>query len=144
MADLFPLGSIPQLSAWEGETLTFKVTSGLGGGAKFSKRAIPSPKGRTSIDEKTGLFTYEPSPEDKEEFAVWIRARAGAKEESQKVYITPHPQNPSDFNIIEHVSGAAPDPASRFYTTFSQEDAGDDGRGQSPRRRAALRPLRRC
>ncbi len=124
MADLFPLGSIPPLSAWEGETLTFNVTSGLGAGAKFSKRAIPSPKGPTSIHEKTGLFTYKPSPEDKEEFTVWIRARSGAKEESQKIYVTPHPKTPSDFNVIEHVSGAAPDQASRFYMTFSQEDAG--------------------
>ena len=126
MANTFPLGSIPPLSAWQGETLTFKVTSSLGDGVKFSKRAMPSPKGRTSIDEKTGLFTYEPSPEDKEEFAVWIRARKGATEDkSQKVYITPHPQLPSEFEVIEHVSEKPPDRASRFYTTFSQEDAGE-------------------
>lgn len=123
MADTFPLGSIPPLSAWEGEALKFTVKSILGDHARFTKRALPSPKGRTSINEQTGDFTYEPAPEDKEEFSVWIRARVGAKEESQKVYITPHPRIPSDFNVIEHVSGTAPDPASRFYTTFSEEDA---------------------
>jgi hypothetical protein len=104
------LGSIPPLSAWEGEKLSFTVKSTLSGTVRFTKRAIPSPKGRTSIDEKTGLFTYEPAAEDKDEFAVWIRARAGAKEESQKVYITPHPKVPSDFNVIEHASDAMPDP----------------------------------
>jgi len=125
MVDTFHLGSIPPLSAWEGEALNFTVKSTLGERARFTKRAIPSPKGRTSIDEKTGTFTYQPAPEDKDEFAVWIRARVGAKEESQKVYVTPHPQLPSDFKVIEHVSKEPPDPASRFYTTFSQEDAGE-------------------
>jgi hypothetical protein len=125
MADSFPLGSIPPLSAWEGAPLSFAVTSSLGDRTVFTKRAIPSPKGRTSIDERTGVFTYEPSPEDKEEFAVWIRARKGAKEESQKVSITPHWELLSEFNVIEHASEKPPDPASRFYTTFSQEDAGE-------------------
>jgi len=117
----FPIGGISPLSAWEGETLNFTVESNLGERARFTKRAIPSPKGRTSIDEKTGLFTYVPSPEDKEAFSVWVRARVGAKEESQKFYITPHPRIPSDFNVLEHVSGEPPDPASRFYTAFSEE-----------------------
>jgi hypothetical protein len=34
-----------------------------------------------------------------------------------------HPRIPSDFNVIEHVSDALPDPANRFYTTFSAEEA---------------------
>lgn len=125
MADTFPLGSIPPLSVWEGEKLSFTVTSSLGERVKFTKRATPSPKGKTSIDERTGVFTYEPSAEDKEEIAVWIRARKGAKEEAQKVYITPHPQLPSEFNVIEHVSASAPDPASRTYTTYAEVDAGE-------------------
>jgi hypothetical protein len=126
MADAYEIGSIPSLSAWQGETLAFKVSTSLGDRARFSKRAMPSPKGKTSIDLNTGVFTYQPSPEDAEEFAVWIRARADAKEESQKVSITPHPQLPSDFNVIEHASESMPDPASRFYTTFSLEDAGEE------------------
>ena len=32
MSDTFPLGSIPPLSVWEGETLTFSVTTDLGPG----------------------------------------------------------------------------------------------------------------
>ena len=107
MADTYSLGSIPPLSAWEGETLTFKVTSTLGERTRFVKRAIPSPKGRTFIDEEKGSFTYEPSPEDKDEFAVWIYARVGNKQESQKVFITPHPRLPSEFNFIEHISNAS-------------------------------------
>jgi hypothetical protein len=125
MADTFTLGSIPPLSAWQGETLTFKVTSSLGAGVKFSKRAMPSPKGKTSIDEKTGVFTYEPAAEDKDEFAVWIRARKGSKNDKpQKIHITPYPQRPPEFKVIEHVSKNPPDPASKFYITFSLEDAG--------------------
>ncbi|HEY0377085.1 MAG TPA: hypothetical protein VGC87_09015 [Pyrinomonadaceae bacterium] len=127
MADTYPLGSIPPFSAWQGETLTFKVTSSLGDGVKFSKRAMPSPKGKVTIDENTGVFTYEPAAEDKEQFVVWIRARKGTKDDKpQKTYITPHAQLPSEFEVIEHVSKNKPDQASSFYTTFSQEDAGED------------------
>jgi hypothetical protein len=123
--DTYVIGNIPSLSAWEGETLSFKMTSRLGDGVKFSKRAMPKPQGQVSIDEKTGVFTYEPATEDKEQFAVWIRARKGAKDDTlQKISITPHPQLPSEFRIIEHVSADEPDRASTFYTTFSKEDAG--------------------
>jgi hypothetical protein len=125
MIDTYVIGSIPPLSAWPGETLTFKVTSKLGNGVKFWKRAMPSPKGKVSIDENTGVFTYEPAPEDKEQFAVWIKARKGAKDDApQKIFITPRPQLPSEFDVIEHVSQNPPDKASSFYTTFSKEDAG--------------------
>src|ERR1700760_1994114 len=65
MVDIFQLGSIPPLSAWEGEALNFTVKSTLGERARFTKRAIPGPKGRTSIDEKTGTFTYQPAPDRK-------------------------------------------------------------------------------
>src|SRR5262245_66611941 len=98
MADTFPVGSIPPFSVWEGETLSFKVTSRIGSGATFSKRATPSPKGKMAIDEKTGVFTYTPAAEDRDEIAVWIRARRGARDEKQKVFITPHPRLPSEFH----------------------------------------------
>jgi hypothetical protein len=39
----FPLGSIPPLTAWEGETLVFNMRSGLGDRVTFTKRATPSP-----------------------------------------------------------------------------------------------------
>ena len=124
MADTYPLGNIPPLFAWEGETLTFNVTSSLGERVKFSKRATPSPKGRMAIDEKSGVFTYTPAAEDKDEIVVWIRARKGAKDEKQRVFITPHPQLPSEFSVIKHVSKDAPDPVSRFYTTMAAQPAG--------------------
>lgn len=44
MPDAFPLGSIPPLSAWEGQALNLTVTSTLGERTRFVKRAIPSPK----------------------------------------------------------------------------------------------------
>jgi hypothetical protein len=123
--DSFSLGNIPPLTAWEGETLSFNVKTSLGDRTRFTKRATPSPKGKMSIDEKTGAFTYAPAAEDRDEFAVWIWARKGAKHEKQKVFITPHPRLPSEFNVIEHVSAQPPDPASRFYMTFTEQDAGE-------------------
>jgi hypothetical protein len=125
MTDTYPLGGVPPLSAREGEALTFKVTTGLGTGVTFTKLAMPSPKGKTSIDEKTGVFTYTPASEDRDEFAVWIRARKGAKNEKQQVFITPQPRLPSEFNVIEHVSSQPPEPASRLYTTVAEQDAGE-------------------
>jgi hypothetical protein len=77
-----------------------------------------------AIDEKTGDFSYTPTSDDRDEFAVWIWARRGAKHEKQKVYITPHPRLHNEFNVIEHVAEQPPDPASRYYTTFTEQDAG--------------------
>lgn len=68
--------------------LSFKATSTLGAGAVFKKRAIPSPKGKVSIDEKTGDFTYTPTGEDRDDFVVWIQARKGTRDQRQKVFIT--------------------------------------------------------
>ena len=70
MADKYPLGGIPPLTASEGETLTFNVTSSLGDRTKFSKRATPAPTGKMEIDEKTGVFTYTPAAKDRQEMAV--------------------------------------------------------------------------
>jgi len=123
MPDTFPLGSIPPLSAWQGETLSFKVTSTLGEGTKFSKLATPGPKGKISLDENTGVFVYQPSAEDKEQFTVSIRASKDTRDEKQVVYVTPHPNVPSDFRVIEHVSVKKPDDTSAFYTTLSRENA---------------------
>ncbi len=123
MASTFALGSIPPLSAWEGEVLTFTLTSTLGSGTTFSKRASPRPKGKLTLDEKTGVFQYAPVAADREEFAVWIRARNGAKEEKQKLSITPHPRLPSDFNTIQSTS-TRPDPSSPTYITYAEQSAG--------------------
>lgn len=102
MTGTFPLGSIPPLSVWEGETLNFKVTSKLGAGVTYTVRATPAPSGRMSIDEKSGAFTYAPSSNDREEIAVAIRASNAGKEETQTIAITPHPRLPSEFRIIQH------------------------------------------
>ena len=120
MAGTFPLGSIPPLSVWEGETLNFKVTSKLGAGVTYTVRATPAPSGRISIDEKSGVFTYAPSSSDREEIAVAIRASSGAKEETQTVAITPHPRLPSEFRIIRHE--ANPPKRSDYLTFVEQAD----------------------
>ncbi len=119
MADSYSLGTIPPLSLWEGETLTFTVTSPRSDGARFSVRATPIPKGRLSLDENTGVFTYQAAPEDREEFSVAIRHG----EKTQSFPITPQPRLASDFHTIDHKSDP-PSPDSRLYITYSEEDAG--------------------
>jgi hypothetical protein len=121
MPSNFPLGSIPPLYVWEGEVLSFKVTSDLGSGSAYTKRATPAPTGKMSIDERTGAFTYEPSPRDREEIAVVIRARNGAKEVEQTVRITPHPRLPPEFRIIKHEVN--PPKSAEFITWVEQVDA---------------------
>lgn len=121
MSNSFPLGSIPPFTAWEGETLSFNVKSGLGAQVRFTKRATPGPKGKMTLDEKTGAFTYTPASEDRDDIAVWFWARAGAKNEKQKVVITPHPRLPSEFKIIRHE--ANPPKPSEFTTFVEQPDA---------------------
>src|SRR5688572_16175712 len=119
MADTYPLGTIPPLSVWEGEPLTFTVTNPAGKSGKFSMRATPIPKGRMSLDENTGVFTYIPAREDRDEFSVAIRH----EEKTQNVSITPQPRLPSDFHVIEHVSDP-PALDSRLYMTYTEEAAG--------------------
>lgn len=108
------------------------MTSKLGAGTGFRKRAVPSPKGEITINEETGEFKYTPAPEDRDDFVVWIQARNARRDEKQKVFITPHPRLLSEFNVIEHVSAMPPDHASRLRRR---------GRGQVPRREQRLRPL---
>jgi len=86
---------------------------------KFSVRATPVPKGKLSLDENTGSFSYQAAPEDRDEFSVAIRHG----EKSQSFSITPQPRLPSDFHVIEHVS-APPAKDSRVYVTYCEEDAG--------------------
>src|SRR5262245_26400762 len=119
MADSYPLGTIPPLSLWEGETLTFTVTNPRSDGARFSVRATPIPKGKLSLDENTGVFSYHAAPEDRDEFSVAIRYG----EKTQSFPITPQPRLSSDFNVIDHLSDP-PARDSRLYITYSEEDAG--------------------
>jgi hypothetical protein len=118
MAGTFPLGSIPPLSVWEGETLNFKVTSKLGAGVTFTVHPTPAPSGRMSIDGKSGVFTYAPASSDREEIAVAIRASDGSKEETQTVAITPHPRLAPEFRIIRHESNP---PKRTEYETFVEQ-----------------------
>ena len=118
MADTFPLGSIPPLTVWEGETLNLNLKSGLGDRVKFTKRATPGPKGQMTLDEKTGAFSYTPAPEDRDAIDVWFWARNGAKFEKQKVVITPHPRLKPEFRIIRREANA-PKPAG--YVTFVEQ-----------------------
>ncbi len=119
MPDTYAIGSIPPISAWEGHTATFTVTGPAGPGTKFSIQPSRQPKGKIAIGEATGIFTYTPTSDDRETFTVVFRAG----QTDQTVSVAPQPRLPSDFNIIEHVSNP-PDPASRLYLTYFEEDAG--------------------
>lgn len=121
MPNSFPLGSIPPLTAWEGETLSFNVKSGLGNPVKFTRRATPSPKGKMTLDEETGAFTYTPATEDRDDIHVWFWARNGEKYEKQKVVITPHPRLPPEFKTIRHE--ANPAKPSEYTSFVEQPDA---------------------
>jgi hypothetical protein len=121
MADAYPIGSIPPISVWEGQTMAFRVVRNAGT-APYKMQVTPTPKGKISIDEKTGDFSYAPSPEDRDELTVSIEAGEGSLDK-QTFIITPQPVLVSDFSIIEHVSDP-PDPASRTYTHFAEVAAG--------------------
>ena len=51
MPDTYPSGGIPPLTAYEGQTLTFTLTSSLGDKTEFTKRATPSPKEKMTIEK---------------------------------------------------------------------------------------------
>ena len=121
MADTYEIGSIPPISVWEGQTLTFSVKR-RGGTADFIMEVKPAPKGKISIDKTYGVFSYTPAPEDRDEVTVSLQAGEG-RLDKQTFTITPQPRLASDFNIIEHVS-APPDPASRTYMNFAEVAAG--------------------
>jgi hypothetical protein len=124
MAGTLKLGSIPPLSAWQGEEITFKVTSKLGNGAAFTKRATPRPAGEMKLDEATGVFSYRPAPTDREQITVWLRARKDGQEERQKFVITPQPLLPPEYDLIRHLAAEPPDPADTSYVTVAFEPAG--------------------
>ena len=134
MADSYPLGTIPPLSLWDGETLTFTITTPKTNGAKFSMRATPIPKGKLSLDENTGVFSYQAAREDREEFSVTLRHG----EKTQSFSITPQPRLPSDFHVIDHISDP-PARDSRLYITYSEEDAGQSDLQQSVRLQERVR-----
>lgn len=121
MADTYELGSIPQISVWEGQTVTFSVKR-RSGAADFIMEVQPAPKGKISIDKTLGVFSYAPGPEDRDELTVSLQAGEGDANK-QTFTITPQPRLASDFNIIEHIS-APPDPASRTYMSFAEVAAG--------------------
>jgi hypothetical protein len=123
MADAYEIGTIPAISAWEGETVKFSVKR-RSGTADYVMDVKPTPKGKISIDKTLGDFSYTPAPEDREELTVSIQAGEG-RLDKQTFTITPHPRLPSEFNFIDHVSKTPPDPASRFYITFAEQDAGE-------------------
>jgi hypothetical protein len=71
------LGTIPSLTAWQGEDLTFYVTSNLtnkwGFTPAFSLSATPKPAGKLTVSY-TGYFQYQPALTDREEITVTVRA----------------------------------------------------------------------
>jgi hypothetical protein len=123
MADWYEIGSVPPISAWEGETLAFSIRRHTGYDP-FKMHVTPTPKGKISIDEKDGDFSYTPAAEDRDDLTVTIQAGEG-RLDKQTFIVTPHPRLPSEFNFIDHVSKTPPDPASRFYITFAEQDAGE-------------------
>jgi hypothetical protein len=85
-------------------------------------QVTPTPKGKISIDETYGDFSYTPAPEDRDELTVTLQAGEG-RLDKQTFHITVQPRLPSDFHVIEHVSDP-PAVDSRLYFSFSEEDAG--------------------
>jgi hypothetical protein len=119
MAGTFHLGAIPSFSVFEGETLAFTVTSSLGSGALFSIEASPKPEGQLAVNELDGVVTYQPSPKDREEFELWVRARAGDKRDQQRVRILPQPRLLPEAVTIEH-RGQRIERKSSLYTTIAE------------------------
>lgn len=58
MTGTFPLGGIPPLSVWEGETLNFKVTSKLGAGVTYTVLARYACSLRSDVDRRKVRCVY--------------------------------------------------------------------------------------
>jgi hypothetical protein len=122
MAATYKLGTIPEISVWAGEKVEFEVKR-VGNRGEFKLNVTPTPKGEISIS-RLGDFRYVPASEDRDQLMVTIEAGEG-RLEKQTFTITPIPNLPSEFSSIDHVSKKPPDPASRFYLTFAEQDAGE-------------------
>ena len=120
MADRYEIGSIPPISVWGNETVTFSVGRRTGH-ADFIMDVKPKPKGKISIDKTFGDFSYTPDPQD-DELTVTLQAGEG-RLDKQTFPITVQPRLASDFRVIEHVSDP-PKADSRLYFSFSEQDAG--------------------
>lgn len=120
MADRFEMGSIPPISVWGNETVTFSVARHTGY-ADFIMDVKPVPQGKISISKELGEFSYTPAPED-DELTVTLQAGEG-RLDKQTFHITVQPRLESDFHVIEHVS-EEPRTDSQFYLSFSEQDAG--------------------
>jgi hypothetical protein len=124
MAGTLKLGSIPPLSVWQSEELTFKIASRLGSGVSFTKRATPRPAGEMKLDESTGVFSYKPAPTDREPITVWLTARKNEQEERQKFVITPEPLLLPEYDLIRHLGAQPSDPSSASFVTVAIQPAG--------------------
>lgn len=123
MAGTFRLGAIPPtFSVFEGEVLEFTVSSSLGSGAQFSVEGTPTPVGPLSVSER-GVVTYRPASEDREEFELWIRARADGQREQQWVRVLPQPRLLPEAVTIDHY-GDPIDRKSSLYQTITDHPTG--------------------
>ncbi len=102
----FPIGEIPSLQAFAGETLRFQVHSDLlpVPSVNFSAYALPpAPVGVMSQDlNATGrVFTYTPDPADIVPFeVVFTGSRPGWSGETQTITIFPIPNLPSEQRVF--------------------------------------------
>lgn len=95
----FKIGGIPSQIAWHGATLEFTVYSDIPD-AEFSKSVNGSPAGAMEFNPSTGLFTYTPDAEDKEQFFVEFTATGGSESEYQEVEINPTPHLPPEQTVF--------------------------------------------
>ncbi|WP_306535230.1 hypothetical protein [Geobacter sp.] len=112
---IYEVGGIPDLPAWAGTTLAFRIDTGtLDAGFPPAMAVDHHPAGQISFDPASGAFSYEAQQGDKLPFTVTFSGQREGKAISQSVVITPVPRLPAERDyIVSHP--AQPDPASSLY-----------------------------
>src|SRR5436305_184149 len=79
----YVVGNIPDVSSWGDRPISFQLRAGEDLKAVFSVVAEPHQVGELGIDQNTGIFTYNPAPEDKANFRLTFEAHltSDAREE---------------------------------------------------------------
>jgi hypothetical protein len=92
----YELGQIPPQAAWHGQLLEFVLPPDQA--AKLTVSSQPSPAGELKLNPKTGLFHYQPAPEDKFPFTVTLAQKDGKQQQTFEV--TPMPILPAEVDIF--------------------------------------------
>lgn len=113
--NVYPVGGIPDLPAWAGTPLAFRIDTGtLDAGSSFEMTLDHHPSGPISFDPASGAFSYEAGEGDRAPFTVTFSGRRQGEAISQGVVITPVPRLPAERDFIAS-HPEQPDPASSLY-----------------------------